>query len=263
MKKLQFHFETNQFMDATDAQIKKTAFFKSNPEILKFFEKLKKIDTSFKIDNMLVTKQEGLELLKDNTEKILLIKNKGYSFMEKFYLEMGAKNEFINLILNDFEFIKQIFELNKFDDLISSYKNFNLSDEGLKILKSLPWLNDWFKTREDPKTIEHFIISLVKLGDEAKKWAGELLKKDGIIWNVLIASKHFSHYFNTISNTQVFGTKGLQIVKKMLTNPDIVDELKMKGMSKTTLQMLNQFYTNIRENKEAVMYYKNILNLKG
>lgn len=260
MKKLQFHFESNQFMDSTDVQINITHFFKSNIEIMKFFESAKKIDATFKIEHMLVSKKEGLALLKSNKDRIQLIKKKGYKFFEDFYIEIGAKDEFKNVILDN-EFIKFIFDDGKFIDLMGSYVRLGMQEEGLVTIQSLPWINEWILSKgKEPKIIESFIISIVSLGNVGKNWAKQLIQRGGIIWNTLIGSGHIAAYFNIISHTKVFGTDGVKMVKQMLSDKDIVKELKSKGMTTHTFDMINQFYNTIKLNKEARIYYKNILS---
>ena len=267
MKKLQFHFETEQFMDALDDQIDKTKFFKNNPELIKFFEKAGKIDAAFKIDNMLVTKEEGLNLLKTSKDIIGLIKKKnnrggdsGYEFLESFFLEIGAKKEFINFILNDKELIKQLFHENLFSNLINSYVKLGIQKEGFDVITSLPWLLGWISNEKlNPDTIEEFIKSIVKLGPEGKTFAKKLMERGGVLWNRLIKTNNVGKYFNILASRYTFGGNGVKEVQNMLKDTSVTSELISKGVSKTTLNILKQFYEDIK-NEQAEIYLKNIIN---
>jgi len=274
-KKMQFHFESNQFMDAADNGVDVTRFFKSNPEMLSLFEKLRKIDAGFKIDHKLVSKKEGLEMLKGLNEKLSLIKRKHFDFFEDFYKEMGAMKEYVNTILNDEDFIKNIFYMGEFRSLMGSYIELKLTNEGLNSLKNAKWLNEWINAKEtSAEKIQEFIVMLVKMGPEAKKFALELLKYKGVIWNSLLNpnKKGISSYFNMIAHSDTFGSKGVQMGKKMLNDKNINKELESSGISKITINMLRQFFERIptkldeygvtslhQFNNEARLYLKNIL----
>jgi len=275
MKKLQFHFETNQFMDTSDRQIDITKFFKSNPELQNLFEKLGKVDVGFKIDHKLVSKEEGLKMLVDLKSKLSLIERKGYEFFQDFYNEMGAIKEYKNIILNDDDFVKSIFYTGKFKNLIKSYIDLKLNKEGLNVLKNSQWLNKWiFDKKTSPAEIQEFIISLVKMGPEAKKFALELLKSGGVIWKSLLQpeKKGISSYFNMITHSDTFGAKGVEMGKNMIKDKNITKELEANGVSPLTINMLRQFFERIptkldeygvtslhQFNNEARLYLKNIL----
>jgi len=275
MKKLQFHFDSNQFMDTSDRQIDITKFFKSHPELQNLFEKLGKIDAGFKIDHKLVTKEEGLKMLKDLDGKLSLIKRKNFKFFQDFYKEMGAIKEYKNIILNDDDFIKNIFYSREFKNLIESYIDLNLTKEGLNVLKNSKWLNEWiFDKKTLPAEIQDFIINLVKMGPEAKKFALELLKRGGVIWNSLLQpdKKGISSYFNMITHSDTFGAAGVKMGKDMINDKNITKELISNNVSPVTIEMLKKFFeripTKIEEygvsslhqfNNEARLYFKNIL----
>lgn len=276
MKKLQFHFESKQFMDATDRSINVTAFFKANPELQIFFESIGKIDVGFKIDNKLVTKEEGLKLLKTTKDKLSFLDRKGFKFFHDFYKEMGAQEEFKNIILNDTEFIKNIFYKQNIHDLLHSYTLLSLEEQGLQTLIDSDWLNEWI-FNINPQVIQSFIINLTKMGPKAKQFALELLKKGGVIWNALLqpGKVKISQYFNMISHSETFGKKGVKMVLEMLNNKDIIKELNDKGVSNNTIKHLIEFFSKIPKiptkieeygvtslhqlNNEARLYLKNIL----
>ena len=263
MKKLQFHFETNQYMDTTDAQINITQFFNASPELKAFFKKEGKINTSFEIEHMLCTKEEGLVLLKPNKEKIILIAKKGYDFFENFYKGIGAEKEYFETILNNNEFIHLIFNSGKFDELITSYIKNNLQKEGVNVISKSIWLNEWILApKTTPDNIQHFIISLCKLGKEGKAFASKSLEKNGIVWNALIVSgkKSPSTYFNTISHGEVFGKAGRELVIKMLNDKNTIKELKQNGVSDMILSFISKFYSKDTL-KEGKLYLKNILSV--
>ena len=274
MKKLQFHFESNQFMDTTDKSVNVTNFFKTYPELQILFEKLGKIDTGFKIDYKLVTKEEGLKLLKTTKDKLSFLDRKGFKFFHDFYIEMGAGEEFKNIILNDNEFIKDIFYKQKFNELLQSYISLSLKEQGLQVLMNSDWLNKWI-FNANPQTIQHFIINLTKMGPKAKQFALELLKKGGVIWNALLqpGKVKISQYFNMISHSETFGKKGVKMVIEMLKDKGTIKELNDKGVSNNTIKHLMEFFgkiptkleeygvTSLHEfNNEARLYLKNILN---
>jgi hypothetical protein len=275
MKKLQFHFESNQFMDTADRQIDITKFFKSHPELQSLFEKLGKIDAGFKIDHKLVTKEEGLKMLVDLKSKLSLIERKDFKFFQDFYTEMGAIKEYKNIILNDNEFIKSVFYLGKFKALIESYINLKLTKEGLSVLKNSDWLNEWiYDKKTSHQQIQDFIINLIKMGPEAKKFALELLKSGGIIWKSLLRpeKKAISQYFNMITHSDTFGAAGVKMSKDMISDKKITKELEANGISPTTIDLLKQFFGRIptkldeygvtslhQFNNEARLYLKNIL----
>ncbi len=264
LKKLQFHFETNQFMDTLDRQIGITQFFKSNPELIDFFKKEGKIDAAFQIEHMLVSKKEGLKLLKTLDNKVSLIKNKNYSFFERFYKEIGATKEFVDIILNDKEFIKKIFENGYFSELIHSYNEMGLKKEGLDIIKSLPWLNDWFfDIGTSPETIQRFVQSIKEnLGPKGLEYIKELLKPTGVLWNALTQpnKNKISYYFSMLSNSNILGSEGLKLAKNILNNKNMIDDLKSRGVTRTTLEMLKNFYYMKKECFQAQLYLRNILS---
>ena len=260
LKKLQFHFETGQFMDTTDKRINVTQFFRENPELLKFFTKIGQIDASFKIDNKLVTKEEGLEILKSLPEKISLINKKGYLFFEEFFKEMGATEELKNVILTDVEFIKSIFLKNNFDDLINSYITLNLKKEGLNVIKSLPWLNEWLSDKNTSyENIQKFIIDLVSLGPEGRKFAFKLMEVHGVIWNTLLDKHRFAQYINILLVRSTFGAPGIELAKAILKNEALLSNLKKRGVADNTIKLINTFVDKINESKE-VEFYLNVLN---
>jgi hypothetical protein len=262
-KKLQFHFHSNQFMDTLDRPIKVTNFFKENPELKEFFKKKGEIDAGFEIEHMLVTKEEGLKLLQTTKNKIDLINRKGFDFFKKFLIEIGAAEEFTNTILNDKEFIKSVFKKDLFDDLIEFYKEMGVVESGLKTIKSLPWLGEWIMDAETkPETIQKFIFSISEnMGAEGKSFVKHLLERGGVVWNALLQpnKNKISHYFNMLSSRQSLGNAGLKIAKEMLKNKSVVDELKSKGVSTTTINMLNKFYSMLSEAHQAHTYLRNIL----
>lgn len=266
-KKLQFHFKTNQFMDTMDRQINLTDFFKKNTELKDFFKKIGEINSTFEIEHMLVSKEEGLKLLQTTKNKIDLINKKGFDFFKKFFIEIGAGKELANALLTDQELIKYLFEVNKFDDLIQCYKELNLVSSGIKVIKSLPWLKDWIMNpKTKPDTIEIFIFSLCgQLGEEGKDFAKQLLERGGIIWNALLQPHHIkiSHYFNMLSHRQAFGNAGITKAKQLLSDKSVIDELISKKVSANTIEMLRKFYKSykdISENTQAEIYFKNILS---
>jgi hypothetical protein len=262
-KKLQFHFESGQFMDTTDRRIDITKFFKANPEVKNFFKRIGKIDAAFEIEHMLVSKEEGLKLLKTTENKFSLIDRKGFSFLKKFYIEIGATKEFLEAILSDDSLIKGLFERELFGELIDSYKEMNVESSGLNVIKSLPWLNSWLSNPETkPEIIQKFIYSLCeKLGHEGKEFAKHLLKRGGVIWKALLkpGENKISHYFNMLSARQSLGAAGSKTAKEMLKDPSVLAELKANGITKTTIEMLNKFYSMFKESYQAEIYLRNIL----
>lgn len=264
-KKLQFHFSTEQFMDTTDKQIKITKFFKENPELRDLFKKIGEIDASFEIEHMLVSKEEGLNLLKTIQNKINLINRKGFDFLKRFYIEIGATNEFKQIILFDGDFIKFLFKKEFFTELINSYKELEIQSEGLQTIKSLTWLNSWIMDENiKPETVQNLIFSLCQdLGKDGKEFAKHLLKRGGVIWNSLLQKNknQISHYFNMISSRKSLGQIGLKMVKEMLEDKSVIDELLSKGISKTTLNMLHNFYSVIKESYQGQVYLNNILKI--
>lgn len=265
MKKLQFHFESNQFMDTLDRQINVTKFFKANPDLMAFFKKRGEIDASFAIERMLVSKEEGLKLLGTTEAKIGIVKKKSYSFFEEFFIEIGATKELIETILHNDEFIKAMFESNDFTNLMSSYEKLKIKKEGLKTIKTRPWLSAWIMSngQKENDTIQSFVIDLFKyFGSDGKKFATELMKKDGIIWKSLIdGAKRLAKYFNIFSRSDTFGEEGVKIVKASLRDANFISELKAKGISNDTLEMVDEFYFRNRlKSEQARIYYKNILS---
>jgi len=263
-KKLQFHFSSNQFMDTTDRQISVNKFFNENRELKDFFKKIGEIDASFEIEHILVSKEEGLNLLKTTKNKIALIERKNFNFLKDFFLGIGAKKEFIQAILTDKEFIKHLFEYGLFDNLIDSYKEMDVPLEGLNVIKSLPWLNSWIMNKDTkPERIQDFIFSISKnLGNEGQEFVKHLLTKGGIIWNALLqpGNIRITHYFNMLSSRKSLGTSGMIMSKKLLRNPSVIAELLSKGVSKTSIEMLNNFYNSgIKECYQARLYLRNIL----
>lgn len=260
MKKLQFHFKTNQFMNTLDNQIDITKFFKQNLELKEFFKKIGEITASFEIEHMLVSKEEGLKLLGSTKNKIDLIEKKDFKFLKKFFIEIGASKEFKQTILSDAEFIKVVFKKGLFEDLIESYKEMRIPSEGLNVIKSLPWLNKWIADT-DIKNIEKFVYIVYSLGPDGMKFVETLLKRGGIIWNAILQLNKvkIAHYFNMISSTKTFGKAGINTAKKMLKDQSVIDELKSKGVSDSIIAMLNQFYSVYSECYQAQDYLRNIL----
>lgn len=264
LKKLQFHFETGQFMDTTDKQISITKFFKENPELKTFFKKAGEIDAAFEIDHMLVSKEEGLKLLRTTANKVSLIDKKGvggFDFLEKFYIEIGASKEFTESILKDVDFIKILFQKELFDKLIASYKKMQVPSQGLDVIKSLPWLESWIANAK-PEIMQKFIFSLSEeLGQNGKEFVKYLLKRGGVIWNALLqpGNQKISHYFNMLSARQSLGGTGLKIATQMLKDQSVLDELKSKGVSQSTINMLNKFYSMLSETHQSHTYLRNIL----
>ena len=250
-------------MDTLDRQINVTKFFKENPDLKQFFKKTGDINAGFEIEHMLVTKEEGLKLLETAKNKIDLITRKGFAFFKKFYLEIGAAKEFVNAILNDKDFIKLLFDKNLFDDLIISYKEMEVQSKGIAIIKSLPWLNSWIMdANTTPEIIQKFIFSISQnLGIEGKTFVRELLKKDGVVWHSLLQpnKNKIATYFNMLSSRESLGTEGLKIAKQMLRDKSVISDLKKKGVSSTTIDMLNKFYNALAESHEAQTYLRNIL----
>ena len=261
MKKLQFHFKTNQFMNTLDNQIDVTKFFKQNLKLKDFFKKIGEITASFEIEHMLVTKEEGLKLLQSTKNKIDLIEKKDFKFLKKFFIEIGASKEFKQTILSDIEFIKIVFEKGLFEDLIESYKEMGVPSEGLNVIKSLPWLNKWI-TNTDTKNIEKFIYSVYDLCPDGMEFVKILLKRGGIIWNALLQpnKNKIAHYFNMLSSTKTLGKAGINLAKKMLKDQSVIDELKSKGVSDSSLALLNKFYNVLSECYQAHDYLRNILS---
>lgn len=262
-KKLQFHFESNQFMDTLDRRIDITKFFKSNPELKEFFKKEGQITPAFEIEHMLVSKKEGLQLLKTTNNKIDLIKSKGYNFLEKFYREIGASEEFKNALLNDDEFIKKLFEGNHFSDLLSSYKEFNIENEGIEKIKSLPWLESWIlNTNTSADILQSFIFSISEnFGEKGKDFVRQLLKPGGLIWTSLLQpnKNKIAHYFSMLSNSKTLGSEGLKMAKDLLGDKNAIQTLKSKGVSDMTIDMLRKFYQMKKESFEAQDYLRHIL----
>lgn len=263
MKKLQFHFKIEQFMDTLDHQINITHFFKANPELKGFFKKNGEINAGFEIEHMLVTKEEGLKLLKTTKNKIDLLSRRDFNFLKKFFIEIGASEEFKKDILTDREFIKFLFEKEMFGDLLETYSEFGVQEQGLYFIKSMPWLESWITNPEiKPEIIQSFIFSVSnQLGSGGKEFAKQLLKRGGIIWNAFLqpGKNKISHYFNMLSARQSLGASGLKIVKEMLRDPSVISELKSKGVSDSTISMLNKFYTMLNEHFQAHVYLRNIL----
>lgn len=263
-KKYQFHFESEQFMDTLDRRINITDFFKKNTELKDFFKKSGKIDAGFEIEHMLVSKEEGLKLLKTLQNKIDLIKRKGFDFFKKFFIEIGAEKEFINIILNDKDFIKYIIEEDLYDDLFESYKDMNIITEGFNVLKSIPWLNSWISNSETkPETIQSFIFKISEIfGKPAIEFIKNLLERGGVIWNKFLQPKNIkiAHYFNMLSSRHSLGDAGLKMAKKMLADKDVLSELISKGVSKDTIDMLDKFYKMKNESYQSNIYLKNILS---
>lgn len=266
-KKLQFHFKTNQFMDTMDRQINLTDFFIQNTELKDFFKKIGEINSTFEIEHMLVSKEEGIKLLKTTKNKIDLINKKGFDFFKKFFITIGASKTLIDALLTDQELIKYLFESNKFDDLIESYKELKIQSSGLNVIKSLPWLEAWLMSPQTkPDIIEIFIFSICEeFGEEGKAFAMQLLERGGIIWNALLQPNHIkiSHYFNMLSSRKSFGNSGIIKAKKLLNDKSVIDELTSKKVSKQTIEMLKKFYKfykDISENRQAHIYLKNILS---
>ena len=264
-KKLQFHFETNQFMDTLDKQISVTKFFNSNPELKEFFKKNGEITPAFEIDHMLVTKEEGLALLKTLKNKIDLIERKGYKFFENFYIGIGSE-EFLNTLLNDKEFIRESFKKNFITDLIETYEKMKIQKQGVEVLKSeIPFIEKWmFDNNTKPEMIQSFIMSVGSdLGTLGKKFIKELLAVEGIVWRALLQpnKNKIAPYFHMLSSPDSLGEKeGIKMAKDILDNPEIVKKLKSKGVSSLTIDMLKKFYSMKKESYQAHLYLKNILS---
>ena len=135
--------------------------------------------------------------------------------------------------------------------------------EGLNVIKSLPWLNSWIMNKDTkPERIQDFIFSISKnLGNEGQEFVKHLLTKGGIIWNALLqpGNIRITHYFNMLSSRKSLGTSGMIMSKKLLRNPSVIAELLSKGVSKTSIEMLNNFYNSgIKECYQARLYLRNI-----
>jgi len=262
-KKLQFHFPTNQFMDTLDARINVKDFFAENPVLKDFFKKRKEITPAFEFEHKLLNKNELLSLLKTAEDKLDVVAKKGFQFFTDLYLELQAKDAYLDTILNDNDFIKGMFENNMSEKLIAAYENMDKPKEGVQVLKKSPWLNNWILSENNKKEISNFIVSLFQLGDAGKHFAAELCKVGGVVWKSCVETNSFAkigQYFDIISHRTTFGPEGIAVAKKLLYDPKIITILKQRGSSDAQIEMLRDFFKVIKESTQhAQTYYRNLL----
>jgi len=260
-KKFQFHFDSNQFMDSLDRSIDVGDFFRKNVDLKNFFKKIKEITPAFEFDHMLVSKEEGLKMLQNTEDKLELIKKRGFKFIQDFFKEMGANYEFSNSILNDTELIKGLLNQDKTKELIQAYIENKHIIPGLKAIKRAPWLNDWILEIQDKSKIDRVIENIFLLGEGGRKFAAELCKYEGVVWQSCLkqGGAKIAQYFTIISNRITFGKAGIQMAQKMLENPTILSDIKKHGFSDTQIFMLKDFFSNNKQESEAQKYYKNLI----
>jgi hypothetical protein len=262
-KKLQFHFDSNQFMDTTDSQIDIREFFITNPKIKEFFKKRKEITPSFEFEYKLLTKEELLNALTTTEIKIELITKKGFDFFMSLYDDLDLHDVFVTTITTDQNFVKELFYAHKIS-FTNVYNKLGLQKEGLSLFKNATWLNEWIMKVKDKKEIEQFIINLVSFGEDGKKFASELCKFGGVVWESCISGNTFSdigQYFNLISHHTTFGQSGIAMAKKLLQDKTVLQILRNKGTTSTQIKMLLDFFISMRPQvNEAKKYYKNLLS---
>lgn len=151
--RLQFHFETNQYMDAEDRGIKISEFLGTNSDIKEFFR-------SYVIK---AVRKKTINTNKDNTESIIsLLSNLGYiDELIPILKESRAETLNLNETLLDLKVLSRIGEISSLKKLIISNCGLSEVPVGLKDLVNLKEID--LSGNKNLKEVPDFINDLVNL----------------------------------------------------------------------------------------------------
>jgi len=265
LKKLQFHFEDNMFMNANDDSINVGDFFRSNPELIPVFRKSTKIfNKEFELEHRLLPKEESIKILDDPQIRLNLTKKYGVNWVFNYYNELGEQEKLKRLFNNE-EYIFNIFKNGtwRIDSLNDSIeKKYDLSDLAKSFYKN-KLINKFLESGDSTEAdLERFIIILFNLGNFGEQISKKLMLSDHL-YNLFKSKEALVKYYSLFNYKS--GRKQIDMGKETISIA--LNRLKEKnskykkdiGSDYKHILALFNFILSLRENYET--YLKNIINM--
>jgi hypothetical protein len=259
MRKMQFHFETNQFMDATNKRLPDVGeFFRKNSELLKVFIKEGKATAPFLLEHRLMPKEEVKALLFDPKRRLEFISEKRGKFGPKWvfdYLsELGELKEVRNILHNDKEFLNILLaneDLDALDYGFSKLKG-DYKSEMAEFLRNNDIILD-FLSRNKGKTevLKKYLMTLSSAGEKGQRYAREMYVDSDTIYNIMKKNMELVDYYSFLMQSG-FLKDGQKIASDMLSNKKFINDL-LKDYGNQVYSVLKEFVKtypgNLKESK--------------
>ena len=219
-KKLQFHFETGQFMDAQDHSIKIGDFFRNNKQLLALFIKLGRANAPFRLENRLMEKNEVMKFLRDPRERVKFLDNGkfGGEWIFNYLSELGETEEIKKIIFEDELFLTKLLEKS----------NLPMLEYGLKKLKGLSKnefaeflynnktiLNFFSKHPQTDKDISEYLKMMKRAGKQGEEYAKNMFIKTDTLYDILKKHKQLVDYYNIFQDKKIFTNGAKEALLKL------------------------------------------------
>jgi hypothetical protein len=235
-KKLQFHFETNQFMDANDHQLRDIGgFFKNNKQLVDLFYKLKKINNKFKLEHRLLERDEALAILKNPKERLKFIEDKhskfGAEWVFNYLSELGATDEISKIIFEDKQFLEKLLDTEQFSELAEGFakiynakaKYKDLKDDEKSVLAKFLYNNPVIlqylaKSNSSIGTMTELAKILNESGKIGNEYAKDMFLNTDTMYNIAKNQGNIIGFYNAISMKNVLGVDAISNIISRLSD---------------------------------------------
>ncbi|MDP2692827.1 MAG: hypothetical protein Q8O88_04280 [bacterium] len=266
-KKLQFHFESSQFMDARDASINIGDFFRKHKDLLALFDELGRTSAKFKLEHRLMPKEEVMQHLTNPKERVKFLEGDsdkfGAEWMFNYLLELGETEEIRKIIFEDPLFLNKLLvkgQLNELEYGLGTMYGYKLLDDGKghnikdrdyvynkvpdgkrKILADFLYNNPIILSFFSKNPIKNDIIEmytkmLFNAGSYGKKYAQDMYIKTDTMYNVFRKNKDLIGFYDMLQSN--IGPEGVVAGLKMVSDNKskyVKDILTLYTRSEVTL----------------------------
>lgn len=233
MKKLQFHFETNQFMDARDRSLKDIGeFFRKNQKLLGVFIKTGKATAPFRLEHRLMPKEEVKTILFDPKKRLEFLEGErhghskyGAKWIFDYLNEIGEKDEIRNILYNDKKFIEKLLSNGSLEEVAHGFENLggNYKDEMADFLHNNEIVLKYYeKTKDKFEDLKKYMTLLANSGQKGQKYAKEMYVDTDTIYNIMRGHHALVDYYSFL--VKGFLTDGHRIALDMVNSPKTKNE---------------------------------------
>jgi hypothetical protein len=229
MKKLQFHFETDQFMDATDRRLKDIGeFFRKNKKLLDVFIKEGKATAPFRLEHRLMPKEEVKTILFDPKKRLEFLEGGkhghgkyGAKWIFDYLQEIGEAGEIRNIIYNDKKFLEKLLSNDELQEIVGGFEKLggNYKDEMADFLHNNETILKFLGARADKTDeLKKYLKLLSEAGSKGQKYAKEMYVDTDTIYNLMRKQHQLVDYYSFLVKGFLDG--GHQIALNMVAkNP--------------------------------------------